>query len=136
MNKEWEHEPNRIEFEHAGFKCLILRHPELGQLNGYVGLKRGHPYYRKSSDDIDVDVHGGLTFAQIGEGINWSKGYWWIGFDTGHLWDYQPGMEKYIEPFATYKNIDYVTKEVKRLAEQLAPVNMAIRKMQRNNESE
>jgi len=61
---EWMDEPDRQEFEHAGLKCLILRHPELKQLNGYVALPKGHPCYGKGYDNIDVEVHGGLTFSE------------------------------------------------------------------------
>ncbi|MBA7630816.1 hypothetical protein ES703_38341 [subsurface metagenome] len=42
---EWMDEPNRQEFEHAGLKCLILRHYEMLQLNGYVGVPKNHPWY-------------------------------------------------------------------------------------------
>jgi len=42
---EWMDEPDREEFEHAGLKCLILRHHEMLHLNGYVGVPRNHPWY-------------------------------------------------------------------------------------------
>lgn len=42
---EWLDEPDREEFEHAGLKCLILRHHELLNLNGYVGVPKNHPWY-------------------------------------------------------------------------------------------
>lgn len=35
-----------------------------GHFNGYVALCEGHPDYGKDYDDIDVEVHGGLTFSQ------------------------------------------------------------------------
>jgi len=121
MKKEWETEPDKVEFEYKGFKCLILRHPTLLHLNGYVGLTENHQYYGKDCSKIDIDVHGGLTFAEMGDGENWPKGYYWIGFDTGHCTDYSPGMEKIINRGTNeiYKNIDYVTNEVKKLVDQL-----------------
>jgi hypothetical protein len=133
MKNEWENEPNRVEFEHAGFKCLILRCEELLHLNGYVGLPKGHPYYGLHySDMMSVNVHGGITFAGKGDGSLRAKKYWWVGFDTGHYSDYSPGMSLYIPntEVRSYKNIHYVTKEVKKLAEQLTPINLAIRKLQ------
>jgi hypothetical protein len=124
-------EPDREEFEHAGLKCLILRHPELKHLNGYVALPKGHPYYGKGYDDIDVEVHGGLTFAQEGDGKNWAKGYWWVGFDCAHWGDLVPQIVELLdrEPheFETYRNFAYVRGEIQDLAEQLAKVKAGSR---------
>lgn len=55
--------------------------------NGYVRIPEGHKYYNKIYDDIDVKVHGGLTFSEHFEGSEiFSDGYW-VGFDTVHLGD-------------------------------------------------
>ncbi len=97
---EWLDEPHRDEFEHAGLKCLILRHYELGHLCGYVAVPKGHPCYGKDYDHIPYDdlfpirVHGGLTFSREGNGDTWPKGYWWLGFDCAHAWDIVPYMEE------------------------------------------
>lgn len=128
MNRPWEHEPNREEFEHAGLHCLILRNTEVtGCLNGYVGVQPGHPTYGNGYDDMDIEVHGGLTFASEGDGKRWAKGRWWFGFDTAHSCDYSPLLHERcpeLPPFRdeTYRDIEYVRSEVKRLAEQLAKV--------------
>lgn len=42
---EWMDEPNSEEFDHAGLRCLILRHYEMLHLNGYVGVPKNHPWY-------------------------------------------------------------------------------------------
>lgn len=42
---EWMNEPDREEFEHAGLRCLILRHDEMKHLCGYVGVPKNHPWY-------------------------------------------------------------------------------------------
>jgi len=115
---EWMDEPNREEFEHAGLKCLILRNPELLNLNGYVALPPEHPCYGKA--DIDVEVHGGLTFASEGDGEKWEKGYWWVGFDCGHAGDLVPAISEYLPMPGIYRNFAYVRAAVKTLAEQLA----------------
>lgn len=74
---------------------------DFGWGNGYVNLPPGHRWYGLHYDQIDVDVHGGLTFsAQIGE-------YWTIGFDTAHFAD---SLENW--PF------EAVHKEAVRLLEQ------------------
>lgn len=123
---EWMDEPNRQEFEHAGLKCLILRNPELFHLNGYVALPKGHPWYGKGYDDIDVEVHGGLTFAREGNGHEWERGYWWVGFDCAHAWDLVPQILELVGrgpgPHETYRNFAYVRGEIQSLAEQLAKV--------------
>jgi hypothetical protein len=60
----WDDEPDRADFVHAGFVCLVLRAANYsGHLNGYVGLPAGHPWHGKDYGDIEAEVHGGLTFA-------------------------------------------------------------------------
>ena len=61
---------------------------EKGWGNGYVRIPEGHPYYEKTYDDIDVRVHGGLTFGDhiFEDNKHFSDGYW-VGFDTAHYGD-------------------------------------------------
>jgi len=55
--------------------------------NGYVRICEDHNLYGKAYDDIDILVHGGLTFGEhIKDDDTFSDGYW-IGFDTSHLGD-------------------------------------------------
>lgn len=91
---------------------LRVRLPGFGKFdfgwgNGYVLLPYNHPFYGVHYDDIDANVHGGLTFSdyfdverfpewvknrEIGGDItmenykNFDK-YWMIGFDTAHSGD-------------------------------------------------
>lgn len=71
---------------------------EGGYANGYVAIPPGHPCYKMSYDDINVGVHGGLTFANLADEViaaGWNpeivtddyKGYWIVGFDTRHSED-------------------------------------------------
>jgi len=131
---EWLDEPNRDEFEHAGLKCLILRHHELGQLCGYVGVSKGHPCYGKDyelmpyDDLFPVKVHGGLTFSRVGDGDTWQKEYWWLGFDCAHAWDLVPYMTSLMSDLralmsSTYKNFRYVREEIEKLADQVATLD-------------
>ena len=73
---------------HAGFEWNIV-HNEMGYRCGYVKVPPGHPWYGKDYDDIDADVHGGLTFAEPDTPCD--KGGpdngWWVGFDCAHLHD-------------------------------------------------
>ena len=78
-----------------------------GYGNGYIGVPPEHPWFNRSYNDIDVDVHGGLTYSDDHAPGLEPDGYWWIGFDTNHYQD-----NKY--------NCDeaYVQNEVLALAEQ------------------
>ena len=69
-----------------------------GYGNGYVVIPEGHPLHKMGYDDIhdkyDIDVHGGLTFAEIASGLrewgipDWvNETDWIIGFDTAHYGD-------------------------------------------------
>lgn len=69
---------------------------DFGWGNGYVLIPEGHPAHGKHYDDIDVDVHGGLTFGRLVDDHmikQWpelkeeDKGGWLVGFDTAHYDD-------------------------------------------------
>src|SRR5215471_11840288 len=94
----WNDEPDREDFEHAGFPCFALRN-HWGAWCGYVGVPPGHPSHGMPYDGVPVEVHGGLTYAascnppichvpKPGE----PEDIWWLGFDCGHAWDVMPGM--------------------------------------------
>jgi len=60
--------------------------------NGYVAVPPGHPWHGSHYADIDVSVHGGLTYSGKAGGFNAPsptglEGWWVVGFDTGHDWD-------------------------------------------------
>ena len=125
----WDQEPDRVEWRHAGFPCLIVRSRNTGALCGYVGLPPDHPHHGAPYDEVPVDVHGGLTYSdacrggichvpQAGEPAD----VWWLGFDCAHAWDTLPpharvGLHASI---TTYRDVAQVTVWVNELAEQLA----------------
>jgi hypothetical protein len=129
-NGPWETEPDRVEFMHAGLNCLLSRNPHVGNWCGYVGVPKGHPAYGKHYDDIDVEVHGGLTFSHHCSGsichvTESEDDLHWLGFDCAHAWDFIPAMgkifQKEIEGMGTsYKNVYFVRRETEKLAEQLS----------------
>ena len=57
--------------------------------NGYVAVPPGHPAYKMDYDTLmfPLKVHGGLTYADFGDGINVPKNWWVFGFDTSHFDD-------------------------------------------------
>ncbi len=62
--------------------------------NGYVALPPGHPCWARYYEEINVGVHGGLTFGTHADEaialgwnidkINHLKGYYIVGFNTRH----------------------------------------------------
>jgi hypothetical protein len=79
---------------------------------GYVGVPKGHPMFGKSTDArkvYSISVHGGITFAQKGDGLVWTEGLWWVGFDTCHFND-KPSIWSF----------ESAVKETEHLAKQLA----------------
>ncbi len=150
----WLQEPDKMQWrdQETGLPCLIVRsHGITGSLCGYVGVFKNHPYYGRGYDDfyedgLDIDVHGGLTFAGMcahsedeSDGICHVPGpgepddVFWFGFDCSHAFDYNPKMkawegtipafrelnERYKEVEEVYRNWSYVTEQVTNLASQL-----------------
>lgn len=145
---EWAYEPDKLQWrdEATGLPCLINRGPS-GALCGYVGVSPGHPAFGADYNDVDVRVHGGLTFAgPCHPGVNESSGIchvpeagesdhvYWLGFDCCHAWDVSPAYKRFYEDFdkehpeyaglrrmdETYRTVDYVKEEVRGLAAQLS----------------
>ena len=75
------------EGEYLGFEWVTVRNT-MGFRCGYVKVDKGHPWYGLRYDDVDADVHGGITFAE--EDVPCGKGEddgYWVGFDCGHICD-------------------------------------------------
>ena len=136
---EWMQEPDQLEFEYEGYECEIRRN-SIGSLCGYVKLPKEHPGYEKDYNDLDIDVHGGLTYSEL------ENDKWVIGFDCAHSGDIAPSCEKSRKDFLrsetfkelyaghedlkkaypnctlfneTYKNIEYVKSECMSLVDQI-----------------
>jgi len=140
----WDSEPDKVQWpdEETSLPCLAVRHPHSGHWCGYVGVTEGHPFFGKGYNDVDVNVHGGLTFARAcnpketeAEGICHLPGegepdhVWWFGFDCAHSGDRGPRDEYFSQtkgypftpsPNETYKPLSYVKNECASLAKQLA----------------
>ncbi|NBC02460.1 MAG: hypothetical protein GVY20_02020 [Bacteroidetes bacterium] len=116
-------EANTYIFKHEGYVCVITRMTFSGTLNGYVAVDETHPLYKKASQDVYAPVHWGLTYAEsylatISDDF-FDKPLWWFGFDTNHLHDESPikmfGFD--IDRDETYRDMDFVKNETKKLAE-------------------
>jgi len=71
-----------------GFFYWILNlgtHP-----TAYVKIPESHKYYQKHYDDVDIQVHGGLTYSRDYLYINETQKLegWFIGWDYAHCYDY------------------------------------------------
>ena len=136
----WHDEPDKVQWPDpgTGLPCLAKRHPEQGFWCGYVGVPPGHPCHGKDCNDVDVEVHGGLTYAAPcdesadGRGICHVAGLgepvhvWWLGFDCAHACDYSPAprpwtLRQGCKPFGEeYRDLGYVQDQCRQLAAQLA----------------
>src|SRR5260221_8568664 len=120
----WQNEPDRIEYEHLGFPCLIVRVDHSGHLCGYVAVPPGHPWHGADYNDVSADVHGGLTYGDTcagrichvpkpGEPDN----VFWLGFDCGHCDDMSPAYPRHLKR-GIYRTVSYVRSEIESLAAQ------------------
>lgn len=129
----WDGEPDRVEWRSRGFACLARR-TRMGAWCGYVAMPPGHPWHGKEYGEPDVDVHGGLTYANKCSGDichvpapGEPADVWWLGFDCSHSNDLSPSMSAHwrkhhpelsTDAYDVYRDLAYVKAEVEKLAEQ------------------
>lgn len=126
-------EPDKAQWidDNTDLDCLAVRHQSSGHWCGYVGLPPGHPLHGKSYEEPNVDVHGGLTFAdKCNESATPCTGIchiplngrpddvWWFGFDCAHFGDRSPGFD-IVGHTGKYRTLNYVKKQCAKLAVQL-----------------
>jgi hypothetical protein len=143
----WDGEPDKMQWQDEATKlpCLAVRHQISGHWCGYVGVADGHPCYGVEYSNVDVEVHGGLTFSSMcdpkeseAEGIchvpdaGEPDQVWWLGFDCAHCGDARPAppmdliSSELSAAFArifnegTYRTLAYVQQECASLAKQLS----------------
>jgi hypothetical protein len=152
FEKIWEQEPDKLDFvdEVTGYKCLVLRQQRHKNLCGYVFLPKDHIFYGKVSEEVwdndelrHIKVHGGVNFAGY---FDFTESDYVIGFDCAHAFDIVPsiyelipdiyskfiiedGLEVDFSKNSTYKTVEYVTDECKKLAKQLKKTDELAKKM-------
>jgi len=120
----WIDEPDRVEFKAHGLDCLLIRQPDLFHWCGYVGVLKDHPSYGKNYDDMDINIHGGLTYAEECGGHvchfteNEDKAFW-FGFDCAHFQDLSPGMEMHRKVIEQTPNSPKEIKEIHQKLQEL-----------------
>ena len=125
----WIDESDELEGWHMGLRFLVLRMPGTGVLNGYVEIPPQHPWsVRPEFTRAQIVIHGGLTYARheypgFGKALRKTRALW-VGFDTGHAGDLQPGLASAIQIFRdfgyTYKDLNWVAERCRVLAEKIA----------------
>jgi hypothetical protein len=142
----WCTEPDKVQWqdEATGLPGLARRNLESGSWCAYVGVTDGHPLFNTAYEDLDLEVHGGITFADFCHEEDKEKGIchipdpgepdtvYWFGFDCNHHGDIAPGYDaRYRDLFrnspdleqfmsrGVYRTLEYVKEECKNLAAQL-----------------
>ena len=103
----WDGEPDRLQWTHAGFACLMVRHPRMGNWCAYVGVDRAHPLYGKhplhgDADEVfeRLEPARQLNYGDFCDGVichapepGLPAEVWWLGMDFAHAFDRVPGAE-------------------------------------------
>ena len=103
----------------AGLRAVVVT-TDMGHKCGYVGVPVGRPFHGKHYDDVDVEVHGGLTWSDAGgeEGYPVAGTEWWLGYDCAHAGDYVPRLGR-IQGDDVYRDLDFCIRECESLARQI-----------------
>ena len=124
--KEMVYQKNRIkeilsEGEYCGYHVVIVSygtHP-----CAYVEIPKNHPYYGKYYGDLDIDVHGGLTFGSHLSHVLGERGLngFYIGWDYAHAGDYYEGLpfSPHDKKWTTEEIFEDVKSVIHQLQEQL-----------------
>lgn len=115
---EWPFKGNLLEHGTVdGIIWALAAAPRDPAVNGYVYLPAGHPWrdVKEPMWDLDVEVHGGITYTQHN----------WLGFDMMHAWDWWEGWDN--KMFCRFEDqvtrtVDDVRDEAQSLARQAAAV--------------
>jgi hypothetical protein len=120
----WNDEPDSAEWLEQGFPCMAIRNPSLGNWCGYLAVHKGHPWYGKGDDEINADIHGGLTYSScaLPRGKHHADEMYdcqWFGFDCAHAWDVIPELDvtRSLEG-QEYRTLEFVKDQLRGLADQ------------------
>lgn len=112
--------------KHAGHEFVVV-YNHMGFRCGYVRITVSHPWFGKEYDEIDADIHGGLSFAE--SDVPCGKGdddAYWVGFDCAHGIDAPDPLLPIEHSFpvigGTVRTQEYVEAECCSLCEQAASV--------------
>jgi hypothetical protein len=133
MNKEdlrklIEKEGNELQWDYTCNNGLIIHcsihRNSIKVLCGYIKLSKDNSLYEVSYNDINISVHGGLTYDGYDENENWV-----IGFDCGHYGDLTPYLLSVGVDFTQegiYRDTEYVKSQCESMAEQASVFSKSI----------
>lgn len=95
-----------------GYNYYILNlgtHP-----TAYIEIPKNHKYYLKDYDEINIDVHGGLTYSDNYLIVENEKltNTWFIGWDYAHYGDYY-GYDEMLPEKIKIGGKKWTTKEIR-----------------------
>jgi hypothetical protein len=103
------------------YNCVIKRNKALGSLCGYVEIDKDNKLHGTPYLDLNFEVHGGITYGDTTGDCSI------FGFDCAHYGDmtFFKGADLSDYPVigdhvGIYRDMDYVTKECEKLAEQFS----------------
>ena len=104
-----------------GVSSKLIEHRDLEYKNFFTDdviliVPSNHPWFCQNYDDIEANVHGGITFSDYGPDF-----FWKVGFDMAHVGDIIPSMfftDAVIMHNDSYKDMEYVFNELEDLSRQ------------------
>lgn len=117
----------------SGLRAVVVVQ-DFGNRCGYVAVPKGATTYGEHYDDVQVDVHGGLTFSERGDTYPVeADDVWWFGYDCAHYGDardptlmspkykemYDKGMFGSIFDDGVVRSLEYCVEQCESLASQL-----------------
>lgn len=61
---------------------------------GYIAVPSSHPWFNKTDTELEITIHGGVTWAASHLPQYQPNGLWYIGFDTMHGGDTKENCPK------------------------------------------
>lgn len=130
----WLFEPDYTSYKIKDLHCIIKRGPSTS-LCGYIGIPITKDPYKNlipmENWHEELRVHGGITFTESSRismhrmfpEFRYTRKLLWIGFDCSHYQDLLPlTFMEFGRREGQYRTIDYVKREIEKLAEQIIKV--------------
>lgn len=133
---KWESEPDRIDFEVLGFRCIVRRQDQTKTLCGYIGIPQDHNLYGHSLQSLSslLSSHAPITYRDYAtpqisyKGRKSKKDHrLWVGFDIPHPSDYRPSeavLGVYPSDDRPYRDIEFAIGQCEALAYQLQVLSL------------
>lgn len=142
-NKVYKKYKIEKDFYYKNYRCLIIAQ-DSGFRCGYIKIPKNNILYNKKYQNIDINIHGGLTYSSFnykGYPIKTKNKTYWIGFDCHHaddlydlnlinsnseLYDIAKNLNDIMTTFnssATLKDKNYIENELKLAVNQIIKLN-------------